>query len=463
MQAIKQTKYRQAPKHCRYFILTEKRDGQMPVPLRMVFLPNCKFDLLQELENALRNLVGLRQHCLSRLNQDVVLGVSHHLVGNVGVADGGLSVLNVLGHDAQVVLGVLQTVLDSAQIAAGGGHGVDGVLDGLDSGGGAVLIGDGQVGKAQSLGVHIAHVDLHLVEAVSGVANLQSELLAGVSVRVDGAGGIINGSVTSSGGSVFTADLHIGQHLIQIGLLAVGQLILNGINVRVSNEILNVSGSVSLILLQLNFQLTAILKSRRRGISTNGTKLDSEVFFGSPNAELLVVGDGKINGSLIAINISRSLKVRGLEAVHAAVQQLLAVEVGAVGDAVDLALEGGDFLLEVQTVDLVVVGAVSGLGSQRVHAVEHVVNFLQSALSGLNEGYAVLDVLVGGLQTGDLSAHLLGNSQTGGVVTGAVDLVAGGQLLQVLGQGGGVVGVVAVGVHRHDVMLDPHFDRFLSF
>ena len=36
------------------------------------------------------------------------------------------------------------------------------------------------------------------------------------------------------------------------------------------------------------------------------------------------------------------------------------------------------------------------------------------------------------LQTGDLSAHLLGNSQTGGVVTGAVDLVTGRQLLQVL-------------------------------
>ena len=57
------------------------------------------------------------------------------------------------------------------------------------------------------------------------------------------------------------------------------------------------------------------------------------------------MGDGKIKGSFIGS--SSTLIVHGLETVHAAVQQLLAVEVGAVGDAVDLALEGLDFLLEV--------------------------------------------------------------------------------------------------------------------
>ena len=87
----------------------------------------------------------------------------------------------------------------------------------------------------------------------------------------------------------------------------------------------------------------------------------------------------------------------------------------------------------------------------------------QGALGGLHQGDAVLGVVLGLVQAGDLGAHLLGDGEARGVVAGAVDLVAGGQLLQVLGQGGGVVGVVAVGVHRHDVMLDPHFDRFLSF
>ena len=88
-------------------------------------------------------------------------------------------------------------------------------------------------------------------------------------------------------------------------------------------------------------------------------------------------------------------------------------------------------------------------------------DLLQSTLSGLDEGNTVLDVLAGGLQAGDLGTHLLGNGQTGGVVTGAVDLVAGGELLEVLAQRGGVVVVVAVGVHRHDVVLNTHSSYLL--
>ena len=80
----------------------------------------------------------------------------------------------------------------------------------------------------------------------------------------------------------------------------------------------------------------------------------------------------------------------------------------------------------------------------------------QSALSGLHQRDAVLGVVLSLAQAGDLSTHLLADGQTSGVVTGAVDLVAGGQLLQVLGESGGVGGVVAVGVHRHNVVLDTH-------
>ena len=76
--------------------------------------------LLQQLQHALRHLVGLGQHGLSGLNQDVVLGVGHHLLGHVRVADGGLGVGDVLLHHGEVVLGVLQTVLDGAQVAACG-------------------------------------------------------------------------------------------------------------------------------------------------------------------------------------------------------------------------------------------------------------------------------------------------------------------------------------------------------
>ena len=41
-----------------------------------------------------------------------------------------------------------------------------------------------------------------------------------------------------------------------------------------------------------------------------------------------------------------------------------------------------------------------------------VANLLHSALSGLHQGDAILDVLLSGVQTGDLSTHLLRNSQT---------------------------------------------------
>ena len=50
--------------------------------------------LLQELEHALGNLVRLSQHGLGGLDQDVVLGVGHHFLGHVHVADGGLGVLD---------------------------------------------------------------------------------------------------------------------------------------------------------------------------------------------------------------------------------------------------------------------------------------------------------------------------------------------------------------------------------
>ena len=60
-------------------------------------------------------------------------------------------------------------------------------------------------------------------------------------------------------------------------------------------------------------------------------------------------------------------------------------------------------------------------------------NFGQSTLSGLYQGNAVLCVLGSSLKTGNLSSHLFRNGQTSGIVACAVDLVTGGQFLQVLG------------------------------
>ena len=57
---------------------------------------NVECFLLEKLKNTLGHLIGLGQHSLSGLNQDVVLSVGHHFLGHIGVTDGGLSVLDVL-------------------------------------------------------------------------------------------------------------------------------------------------------------------------------------------------------------------------------------------------------------------------------------------------------------------------------------------------------------------------------
>ena len=117
---------------------------------------------------------------------------------------------------------------------------------------------------------------------------------------------------------------------------------------------------------------------------------------------------------------------------HRAVQQLDAVEVGGVSDTVDFSQQLIHFLLEVVTVYLIVIGAVGGLAGQLHHTVEHIVDLSQSALSGLHQGDAVLGVLLSHVQTSNLGPHLLRDSQTSGIVTGAIDFVARGQLFKVL-------------------------------
>ena len=192
------------------------------------------------------------------------------------------------------------------------------------------------------------------------------------------------------------------------------------------------------------------------GLSASGGQVQKQVFH-IRLADLSILG---IESGIVKLSLSglhSLLSLGDSVGIPSAVQQLDAVEVGGVGDTVDFGLEVVNFLLEVGAVDLVVVGAVGGLGGQVIHAVEHILDFLHGALGGLHQGDAVLDVLGSGVQTDDLGAHLLRNCQTGGVVAGAVDLVAGRQLLQVLAQRAGVVVVVAVGVHRYNIMLNSHF------
>ena len=275
--------------------------------------------LLEQLENALGHLIGLGQHGLGGLDEDVVLDVGHHLLRHIGVPDAGLGVLDVLLHDGQVVHRVLQAVLHGAQLTADVGDCVDGRQDDRNGRTGTGDRFDIDCANTQRRRIHYPEREAQLVIAIGGVADLE-------------------------------------------------------------------------------------LKS-----SSHQT----------------------------------------------AVEQLLTVEVGAVSNTVDLSAELVHLLLELLPVKLDV-GAVGGLNGQLVHAVEHVVDLGEGALGGLHQGDAVVGVVLGLVQAGDLGPHLLGDGQPGGVVAGAVDLVAGAQLLQVLGQGAGVVVVVAIGIHRHNIVLNAH-------
>ena len=66
-----------------------------PLGLRyaMRFSACTALRLAEELEDALRQHVRLREHRLSSLHEDVVLRVRHHLRSDVGIADRGLGVL----------------------------------------------------------------------------------------------------------------------------------------------------------------------------------------------------------------------------------------------------------------------------------------------------------------------------------------------------------------------------------
>ena len=70
---------------------------------------------------------------------------------------------------------MVQTVLGGAQGAADVGHVVDGVLDGVQRSGGAVLTADIQTVNTNSGGVAVINGHIQLVESIASVANLESQ------------------------------------------------------------------------------------------------------------------------------------------------------------------------------------------------------------------------------------------------------------------------------------------------
>ena len=143
------------------------------------------------------------------------------------------------------------------------------------------------------------------------------------------------------------------------------------------------------------------------------------------------------------------------------VSRLETVELGLAGDVSDLLAElldlSGDGLLVLVDQHAAVV-----LDLQVTDALQHRVDLVEGTLSGLHERDGILRVALGLGETTDLSAHLLGDGEAGGVVGGTVDAVARRQLLHGLGGLGRGAGQLTVGVERLNVVLDTKAHDHLS-
>src|SRR3954449_9546178 len=138
---------------------------------------------------------------------------------------------------------------------------------------------------------------------------------------------------------------------------------------------------------------------------------------------------------------------------HLLVEQLDAVELGRLPDALDLRGELVDLALERGLVG----GrkrAVLVLDGQLANALEHRVDLVQRTFCRLNHRDGVLQVALGLAQTADLAAHLLRDGEAGGVIGCAVDPVAGGETLHRLAQLVRGALQLTVGVERLDVVLN---------
>src|SRR3954471_11310143 len=134
-------------------------------------------------------------------------------------------------------------------------------------------------------------------------------------------------------------------------------------------------------------------------------------------------------------------------------QQRQPVERGGLADALDLGRELVDLGLDRRAAG-VAQRAVLVLDGQLADALEHRVNGVEIALSGLDERDAVLDVALRLGEATDLRTHGLGDPEAGGVVSTTVDAVAGREALHGLGDLRRRLVEVAVGVERLHVVGD---------
>ena len=109
-------------------------------------------------------------------------------------------------------------------------------------------------------------------------------------------------------------------------------------------------------------------------------------------------------------------------------QQIGLIELGGLSNTINFSGQLIYFILDISSV-ILRHSSVSCLYSQLVHSLQHILNFVQGAFSGLYCADTILCVQGSLCQTSDLLSHLLTDGQACCVISCTVDLVSGRQLL----------------------------------
>src|SRR5690606_29238007 len=142
------------------------------------------------------------------------------------------------------------------------------------------------------------------------------------------------------------------------------------------------------------------------------------------------------------------------------IQDLDAVELGLIGDALDFIQALLDFSIDrVQVIGGV--RAVVGLDRQLTNTLQVVIDFVQRTFRRLSDGDAVVGVTGSLRQTADVGREAVGNGLAGSVILGAIDAQARGQALDRRTQGGLGLGQIVLRDQSKVVGVDNSHERLL--
>jgi len=131
------------------------------------------------------------------------------------------------------------------------------------------------------------------------------------------------------------------------------------------------------------------------------------------------------------------------------------VELSMARDAVNFGHQLGDFHLDHHAITFGE-NTVSSLNGEFTDTVQNILRSLKEALGGLYEGHAVHDVALGLVKAPNLSPHLLGYREPGGIVPGAVDPHTGTKLLHAPVDANLYQAKLAIGKHGTQIVVNYH-------